>query len=225
MAANEEKKDLEAEGLVAQSYTGFFRIRKRIRKIQDIVVPLREGLGVDQLAMFLLAVLVMGILYGLFVSPIVNIFEIKLTVPFFLLWFIVPGFFAAQRISKPMPHGKTIPGYVFSKIRKLLDDPVHRRGIPLAKAPRRGKAFHFQREFVVHPKFAADALTPAPNAADDSDRFYYGEPVMIEEFMASRSATHSERANMEYLASRQIERQTMRNFLIEPRAQVVSEEQ
>ena len=224
MAATEGKKDLEAEGLVAQSYTGFFRIRKRIRKIQDIVVPLREGLGVDQLAMFLLAAAIMGILYGALVSPIVNIFEIKLTVPFFLLWFIVPGFFAAQRVSKPMPHGKTIPGYVFSQIRHLLDDPVHRRGIPLVKAPRRGKAFHFQREFVVHPKFAEDALTPALNAADDSDRFYYGEPIMVEEFMASRSATHSERANMEYQASRKVERQAMRNFLIEPRAQVVSDD-
>lgn len=223
--AEKEKEDLTAEGLVAHSYTGFFKIRKRIRRFQDLVIPLREGLGVDQLVTFLLGLIVMGILYGLFVSPLVGILNLKLTFAFFLVWFLGPAILAAQQISKPMPSGKTISGFVASSIRSMMDDPVHRRGVPLASKPREGKVFHYQREFVTHPTFAADALTPVPDAADDAGLFYSGDPVDLEDFMANRASIHSERQQVKEMAAREQEQVATRKFLLAPRAQVIMDDE
>lgn len=214
-------EDLEAEGLIAYSYTNFFKIKKRMRRIQDIVIPLREGISVEQFLTFFGTLAVMGILYGLFVAPITNIFHIELGWQFFLFWFPVPAVLASQRISKPMPNSKTISGALGSWIRHKLDDPVHRRGVPLRTRPRTGKIMHFQREFTLHPQFAGDALTPAENAASDDGLAYTGQILDLEDWMASRSGENVERHTMATQASRMVEKEEARNHLLVPRAHVV----
>jgi hypothetical protein len=221
MAEKPQAEDLEAEGLIAYSYTNFFKIKKRMRRIQDIVIPLREGISVEQFLTFFGALAVMGTLYGLFVAPLVAIFGIDLGWQFLLFWYLLPAVLASQRISKPMPHSKTISGALSSWVRNKLDDPVHRRGTPLAKRPRTGKVMHFQREFTLHPQFAGDALTPAPGAASDEGFSYKGQTLDLEDWMASRSSENLERHMMTKLASRQVEKDEARNFLLEPRARVV----
>lgn len=217
----EDKENLEEEGLVAYSYTGFFNIRRRIRRINDIVVPLREGLGVDQFIAILVGLVLAGIGYGLFVSPLVSIFQIQLNFMFFVLWFLTPAFIAGQRISKPMPHGKTISGFVASKVRALMDDPVHRRGVPQPRRAKQGKAFHFQREFAAHPSFVPVPATPSPQ---DHALVYHGEPVQLEDYMALSASKHSEKARIEHMARRNREQTQSRRFLLEPRAHVVMDD-
>jgi hypothetical protein len=221
MAATSEAEDLEAEGLIAYSYTNFFKIKKRMRRIQDIVIPLREGISVEQFLTFFGTLAVMGILYGMFVAPIVNIFGIDLGWQFFLFWYPLPAVLASQRISKPMPNSKTISGALGSWMRNKLDDPIHRRGVPLPGRPRGGKVMHFQREFTLHPQFAGDALIPVHGAASDDGLTYTGQTLDLEDWMASRSGENLERHQMEKQASRQVEKDEARNFLLVPRAHVV----
>lgn len=221
MADKPEVEDLDAEGLIAYSYTNFFKIKKRMRRIQDIVIPLREGISVEQFLTFFGTLAVMGALYGLFIAPLVAIFGMDLGWQFFLFWYLLPAVLASQRISKPMPHSKTISGALGSWVRNKLDDPVHRRGTPLAKRPREGKAMHYQREFTLHPQFAGDALIPVAGSASDEGLVYKGQTLDLEDWMASRSGENLERHMMAAQASRQVEKDDARNFLLEPRARVV----
>jgi len=221
MAEANQVEDLEAEGLIAYSYTNVFKIKKRMRRIQDIVIPLREGISVEQFMTFFAALAVMGILYAIFAAPIVTIFHAELGWQFFLLWYLTPAVLASQRISKPMPNSKTIPGALGSWLRSKLDDPVHRRGVPLPRRPRTGKALHFQREFTLHPQFAGEAMAPLRNPVSDEGLTYKGEIIDLEEFMAARAGENLERQLVAAHASRQVEQEQARNFLLEPRARVI----
>lgn len=214
-------EDLEAEGLIAYSYTNFFKIRKRMRRIQDIVIPLRDGISVEQFMTFFGALAVMGVLYALFVAPIVGIFHAELGWQFFLFWYLLPAVLASQRISKPMPNAKTISGALGSWMRTKLDDPIHRRGVPQAARARGGKVLHFQREFTLHPQFAGDALDRAPGAASDEGLEYRGQTLDLEEWMSSRTGENMERQLIAATASRQVEKDEARNFLLESRARVI----
>lgn len=225
MAEAKQAEDLEAEGLIAYSYTNVFKIKKRMRRIQDIVIPLREGISVEQFMTFFGALAVMGILYGIFVSPIVTILHAELGWQFFLFWYLAPAVLASQRISKPMPNSKTIPGALGSWMRSKLDDPVHRRGVPLPRRPREGKSMHFQREFTLHPQFAGEALAPLPNPVSDEGLTYKGDIIDLEDWMASRTGENLERHLIAAHASRQVEREEARNFLLEPRARVLVDDE
>lgn len=168
--------DLEGRGLIAHSYSSFFKIRKRMRKIQDISLPFRRGLGVEQFVTFLLVLFVLLVIYGTLLSPLINLAGWNLTWQFYLVYFFGPAFLAASRAGKPMKSGKTIPGTVRSWLRKLLDDPVHRRGVPLRRRPAVGRRLHFMRVWQAHPELAPylppGAAAPAdPVAGVDLDEW------------------------------------------------------
>lgn len=179
-------EDAEAAGLVAHSYTNFFKIRKRIRRIQDIPLPFKRGLGTDQFVTFILVFIVLAIINFAILSPIFSLFSIQMEWSFYLVYFLAPPVIAAQKIGSPMPNGKSIPGTAFSYLRAKLDDPIHRRGMPLGKVSPRGKRLHYVREWT--PSVAADA----PFEVGEGDAgYFYGPRVDLEGWMANKSVEHS----------------------------------
>jgi hypothetical protein len=144
--------DPDARGLIARSYSTFFKIRKRIRKVQDIKLPFRRGVGVEQFVTFFLVLIVLAILYGALFAPLFALTGIHLNWQMYLLYFLAPSMLAAVRVGKPMKSGKTIPGTVRSWLRKTLDDPVHRRGVPMRRRPVTGLCAHYLRVWRAHPR-------------------------------------------------------------------------
>ncbi len=144
----DSSEDLESLGLVARSYTGFFAVRKRIRKIQDITLPFKRGVGLEQFVVFFAGIVALLIGYGLIIAPITSLFGIHLAWQFYLLYFLGPAVALSMRIGKPMAHAKSIPGTVSSWLRDALDDPVHRRGIPTRSGHQPDSQLHYARMWV-----------------------------------------------------------------------------
>lgn len=168
--------DLEERGLIAHSYSSFFKIRKRMRKVQDITLPFRRGVGVEQFFTFFLVLIVLVIVHFTLLSPLFSLLGWDLNWQFYLVFFLGPAFLAASRAGKPMKSGKTIPGSVRSWLRKLLDDPVHRRGVPQRRRPVVGRRLHFMRPWQAHPDLApylppGAALPTGPVAGVDLDEW------------------------------------------------------
>ena len=109
--------DNDNSGLIANSYTNFFKIRKRIRRIQDIPLPFKRGLGADQFVTFLAVLAVLAILFFVILNPIIMFTGVQLEWTLFLVYFLVPPVLAAQKIGNPMPNGKSIPGAFTSSMR------------------------------------------------------------------------------------------------------------
>jgi hypothetical protein len=174
-------EELEGRGLVAHSYSTFFKIRKRMRKLQDITLPFRRGIGVEQFLTFLLVVFLSLVLYGTLLSPLFALIGISPNWQFYLLYFFGPAALAGSRVGKPMKSGKTISGTVRSYTRKLLDDPVHRRGVPMRSRPVVGWRMHYMRAWQPDPALAqhlppgATGIVPAAS----------GTPVDLEEWLAT----------------------------------------
>ena len=173
----DEHDDLEQRGLIAHSYSNFFKIRKRMRKVQDITLPFRRGLGVEQFVTFLLALLALLFIYGTLLAPLFALTDVSPGWRFYLLYFLGPSVLLGMRVGKPMKSGKSIPGTVRSWLRKTLDDPVHRRGVPLRRRPVSGPRIHYLRTWQAHPMLRThlppsstyDADPPATRAPVDLD--------------------------------------------------------
>jgi hypothetical protein len=179
-AVSEEHESLEQRGLIAHSYSNFFKIRKRMRKIQDITLPFRRGLGIEQFVTFILALLGLLLIYGTIIAPLFALTDASPGWRFYLLYFLVPSVLLAMRVGKPMKSGKSIPGTVRSWLRKLLDDPVHRRGVPLRRRPSTAPRIHFLRTWQAHP-----VLRPhlPPSSTYDADPRPTGRPVDLEDWL------------------------------------------
>lgn len=162
-----EEEDLEALGLVAHSYDALFSIRKRIRKINDLEIPLRGGVSTQQIGVVIVTFIVALMLFGFVISPIIRLLHIDLH-PLITFGFIFGlPILAAQRAGTPMPYQKSINGSLASAMRYYLDDPIHRRGVPI-KTPRRSdevQTLHFARTWVMADNFAPYV----PGEADLSD--------------------------------------------------------
>ncbi|GAB3856426.1 hypothetical protein ACFPIJ_58680 [Dactylosporangium cerinum] len=176
----DERDDLDARGLIAHSYSNFFKIRKRMRKVQDISLPFRRGLGVEQFVTFLLALVVLLFLYGTLIAPLFALTGVSPGWRFYLLYFLGPSVLLGMRVGKPMKSGKSIPGTVRSWLRKVLDDPVHRRGVPLRRRPITGPRIHFLRTWQAHP-----ALRPhlPPSSTYDADPPPVGRRVDLDAWL------------------------------------------
>ena len=160
--------DLEAQGLTCQSYDALFSIRKRVRKINDLTIPTRRGVGTNQIGAFLVTFIASVITYGLIVLPVMNLVGFGPNGWVMVGWVFGLPVLAAQRIAKPMAHGKTISGSLHSLMRWHLDDRVHQRGLPVPapKRPCDEKVLHYQREWVMSSPHAEDT----PGEEDYSDR-------------------------------------------------------
>lgn len=191
------EEDLEAMGLIGHSYDSLFSIRKRIRKINDLVIPFRQGLTTSQIGtgigVFVLQVITLGII----INPLFGVFGANVPWQLTVLWLFGPPILAAQNIVKPMPHGKSIPGTVQSIMRFFLDDPIHRRGHPVAKAqqPRDISVAHYQREWVMFEQFSDDDPTEAPvSDRVTEERFSFcnlgDEEIDFQQWWDDKAGTH-----------------------------------
>lgn len=162
--AARQEEDLEALGLIGHSYDTLFSIRKRIRKINDLVIPFRQGLTTSQIGTGLGVFILQVITFGMLIVPFLGLFGAQSPWQFTVLWLLGPPILAAQNIVKPMPYGKSIPGTVQSLMRYLLDDPIHRRGLPIAtpRQPYDQTLAHYQREWVAFEQFVADEPWEVP---------------------------------------------------------------
>ena len=163
-SAAAQEEDPEALGLIGHSYDSLFSIRKRIRKINDLVIPFRQGLTTAQIGTGFGVFVLQIITFGMLVVPVIGLFGERPPWQLTILWLFGPPILAAQNIVKPMPYGKSIPGTVQSMLRFYLDDPVHRRGLPIAtpKQPYEETVAHYQREWVGFEEYVGDEPWEAP---------------------------------------------------------------
>lgn len=191
--ANSGELDLEAEGLVAYSYDDFFKIDKRIRKVQDIYLPTRTGISVPQIATFFLVLMLSFITQVLVVGPLFGVLGVREHILVFLAVVFGPPILCAWRVTRAMPHGKTIPGTVQSMARYFLDDELHRRGRPVRapRQPREGFVQHYQRDWTVAQEYAAEIVgeedwtDPVTEA-----RFATGPAVNLQSWMDEKAIEH-----------------------------------
>ncbi|BDZ52433.1 hypothetical protein GCM10025867_46740 (plasmid) [Frondihabitans sucicola] len=197
-----------ATQITVENYTAVSKIRKRIRSIGDMAVPLKRGLGEDQLVAILGTLALLGIIYGLVLAPIVHLLHITLTWAAFAVYLIVPTFLAAQKIGTPMKSAKTVSGTVSSLLRSLLDDPVHRRGVPQARKTVTGRRLHYQRQWV-----SADITEPVDSLATGAgdENYHYENVSFLDRWMAEHSVQHEEQraAEVEEKKLDRAARQTM----------------
>lgn len=192
--AKNEGENLDEIGLICHSYDSLFLIRKRLRKINDITIPMKRGLPTNQLGIFLLVFLLSLITFGLVVNPLISLLSIPKPWVIALLWLFGPPLLAAQRIAKPMADGKTIGGAWRSWLRFHLDDRVHRRGLPVPapKQPSEESVPHWQREWV--PAFSDDPADRLPEVVEYSDEKteerFSDNVVDLQSWMDGRSRQH-----------------------------------
>lgn len=145
--AEEAAEDTNDPNLQARSYTGVFRIERRIRKINDFNVPMRSGLVPAQGGAFVAVLLLSLILWFALFSPLITaIFQQPPPAILMAMFLLGPPILATRRIGKPMPYGKTLPGWLRSAARNFLDDEWHRAGTPIASRKSRSeKILHITR--------------------------------------------------------------------------------
>lgn len=188
-------EDLESQGLLAHSYDSLFSIRKRLRKVNDLTIPTRRGLGTNQIGAFVVVFLVSVITYGFILVPVLALLGIPRDPRIMAAWVLIPAFLVAQRIAKPMPSGKSIPGSLTSWMRYHLDDPVHRRGLPIVGASRASsqRTLHYQRDWDMADTFALGE----PGQQDWTDAVtehrMRGETVDLESWMDAKARASAER--------------------------------
>lgn len=168
----QQAEDLDAMGLIGHSYDSLFSIRKRIRKVNDLTIPFRQGLTGSQIGTGFLVFIIQIIIYGMLVVPAFGLFGASPPWQLMVVFIIGPAILAAQNIVKPMPYGKSIPGTLHSVTRGVLDDPIHRRGLPIAtpKQPYEETLVHYQREWEAYEEFVRDEPWEAPVTDDVTEK-------------------------------------------------------
>lgn len=146
---SEKGEDLESLGLICHSYNSLFTIRKRLRKINDITIPVKRGLATNQIGVFIAAFFASAIVFGLLIAPLMRVMHLPRPWWLILLALFGPPVLAAQQVAKPMAYGKSIAGSFRSLMRFHLDDRVHRRGLPVPtnRRPAGTRVAHWQREW------------------------------------------------------------------------------
>lgn len=185
-------EDLESQGMIAHSYDSLFSIRKIIRKINDIQIPVKHGLATNQIGAFILGFVVSIVLYGLIVVPMLNLFGIDRSVWITIGCLFGPPFLLAQRIAKPMAYGKTIGGTMSSLLRYLLDDRVHRRGLPVPtpRQPIDLPVQHYQRTWVMAEELAHDEPAEQDWSDDVTEGRLAGEVVPLQPWLDQQVKQH-----------------------------------
>lgn len=195
----DKELDLEAEGLVANSYDSFFNIDKRIRKFQDIYVPTRAGLGTNQIITFFIVLVFSFLFQVLILGQIMSLLGIPGHWFLFTLVVFGPPILCAWRVTKPMPHGKTILGTVQSALTYYLDDPVHRRGRPVKEAKRPHEEFvqHYIRDWSVNQEFAAEIPGEGDWTDPETERLFSRAKghVNLQDWLDEKAITHYEVEN------------------------------
>ena len=191
----------EDDTFVAYSYDNLFAVRKVLRRVNDFNIPLRSGLQTNQIGAFFLVFVVTLVLYGMLIAPLLQLLGVKLHFTILLTILFGPAILSAQRVVKPMASGKTIKGTVRSFARFHLDDPVHRRGIPLAASPRHGfsgPVLHFAREWVMATPYSEADPAEQDLTSTNIEARFRGQ-TDLQRFMDNAAVQHSR----EWIASQQ----------------------
>lgn len=192
-------EDLEALGLIGHSYDSLFAVRKRIRKVNDLVIPFRQGLTTTQIGTGFAVLVIQIITFGMLVQPFLGLFGTQAPWQLTVAWILGPPVLAAQNIIKPMPYGKSIPGTVNSMVRYYLDDPIHRRGLPIAtpKQPYDKTLVHYQREWVGFAEYVEHEPWEAPiSDRETEERFSFcnrslgDEEIDFQQWWDDKAARH-----------------------------------
>jgi len=176
------------QALIVENYTDVSRISKRVRKIHDMVIPLRRGLGQDQVVAGFLTLVALAIIFFTLIRPTLQLLNVQPNWVMYVIYFVGPVILVGQKISAPMPSGKTISGTMTSFMRFHMDDPIHRRGIPQPKRPARGRRLHYAREWVPSNGYTANSF--ATGMGDDA--LTYTGRADLEKWMATQTVAHRE---------------------------------
>ncbi|GGN67344.1 hypothetical protein GCM10011579_039780 [Streptomyces albiflavescens] len=126
------------ETVTLRDYTEAFKVKKALRKIGKANVPLKEGLFVDDIKVFALTLVLWITAYNMILAPpikvVAHLFGTKAPVgiPYLFILF-VPPIFAVALSRRPVRHNLGIFGLIRALIRDWMDDPVHRKGVPVRK--------------------------------------------------------------------------------------------
>lgn len=142
------------ESNMGASYTQAFNIRKVMYRVQDVDLPFKRGIRVEQFVTFIVVFFLTFAIMSILVNPILLATGIVLPWTFTALFYLAPPFVASIRIGKPMPHNKSIGGTMMSVLRSTLDDEWDARGMPVGKAPDTGAQGTYLRTWTVDPAYA-----------------------------------------------------------------------
>lgn len=196
--ADSKDDDLEDRGLVGHSYDGFFKIDKRLRKIEGMHLPGRSGVSVTQIQTFALVFVVWFFVFVLLIDPILELIGISVTGFVFLGVLIAPPALCSWRVIRPMPFGKSIPSTIRSILMYYLDDKEHARGRPV-KTPRRPDdeyVLHYQRDWAVAQEFAPEVAGEGDWTDYSTEAFRTSgqENVQLQEWMDEKAVVNYRKA-------------------------------
>lgn len=181
-------EELVSQGLMGESYDSIRQVRTRVRQIGDIAVPLRGGLAPAQFGVGLLVMFASILVFALIIRPAFALFGVQ---PHWLITATVilgPPILAAQRIIKPMRHGKSISSAAVSWWRYITDEPVHARGLPTPKREQdsiEGATLVYQRTWVPEEGLFGPDTTDAR-----SERLLDGYIPDLEGWVKERAIAH-----------------------------------
>ncbi|MFB0626832.1 hypothetical protein [Streptomyces sp. AB3(2024)] len=125
--------------VVLRDYTEAFKVKKALRKVGKATVPLKEGLFVDDIKIFAGSLVVWVMTYNMVLAPPIKLVahavgkHAPVGLPYLFI-LLVPPVFAVALSRRPVRHNLGIFGLLRAAIRDLMDDPVHRRGVPVHKS-------------------------------------------------------------------------------------------
>ncbi|MFH8802182.1 hypothetical protein ACH4F6_21670 [Streptomyces sp. NPDC017936] len=126
------------EAVTLRDYTEAFKVKKALRKVGKANIPLKEGLFVDDIKIFALTLFVWVMAYNMILAPPIKVVAhlfgagAPKGIPYLFVLF-VPPVFAVAASRRPIRHNLGIFGLVRAQVRDWMDDPVHRRGVPVRK--------------------------------------------------------------------------------------------
>ena len=126
------------ETVTLRDYTEAFKVKKALRKVGKANIPLKEGLFVDDIKIFALTLVSWVLIYNMIFAPpikvVAHLFGMSAPkgVPYLFVLF-VPPLLAVAASRRPVRHNLGIFGLVRAVVRDWMDDPVHRKGVPVRK--------------------------------------------------------------------------------------------
>ncbi|MGW0704877.1 hypothetical protein ACWD4G_02690 [Streptomyces sp. NPDC002643] len=126
------------ETVTLRDYTEAFKVKKALRKVGKANIPLKEGLFVDDIKVFAITLFLWVMAYNMVLAPPIKVVAGLLGtsaprgVPYLFVLF-VPPILAVAASRRPIRHNLGIFGLVRAIVRDWMDDPVHRKGVPVRK--------------------------------------------------------------------------------------------
>ncbi|MFD7712227.1 hypothetical protein ACFV6E_38920 [Streptomyces sp. NPDC059785] len=129
---------MSEESVTLRDYTEAFKVKKALRKVGKANIPLKEGLFVDDIKIFAASLISWIMLYNMVLVPPVKLVAHMFgsTAPKgipYLFILLVPPVFAVAASRRPVRHNLGFFGLTRAAIRDWMDDPVHRKGVPVRK--------------------------------------------------------------------------------------------